>query len=154
MDVILSDADAAENPRQFGIAHLGFVARRSDCADSRACGDGVNPPTLLAVEATNGNCIRAGERDDLRLGHGDARPRGGRHGRMLDERRIDGLTVEELDNPRLATDVDQRFGLRATETATGTDNLRLRGADGLRGFNLGHRCASSSRVSGFPARGQ
>jgi len=38
----------------------------------------VNPLSLFAVEATNRDCVRVSEADDLRLGYGDARALGER----------------------------------------------------------------------------
>lgn len=98
-----------------GVPHLGLVARCGGCPDGRARRDAVNSTTLRTIEAANGNRVRPDKTDDLCLCHRDACTLGQCHRRVFDERRVDGLVVEELDDPLLAVDVDQRLGLRTTE---------------------------------------
>ena len=107
----------------------------------------MDAPVRRAVEPANRDCMRPDEADDLRLRHRDARAFRQRHRGVLDERRIDGLVVEELDQPLLTADIDQRLGLRAAErAATAGHDLRLHSADGFRGFDLGDDLAKPLRI--------
>ena len=55
---------------------------------------------------------------------------------MLNERHVDGLVVEELDEPLLSANVDERLRLGPAETAAGVEHLAFEAADRFPGADL------------------
>ena len=76
------------------------------------------------------------QRNHPRFGHWDAGQLGERHRRVLDERHVDGLVVEELDDPLHPANVDERLRLGPAETAASVEHLAFEAADRCPGADL------------------
>src|SRR6266403_5177742 len=96
----------------------------------------MNAPLTVSIVSAHRQSVLTDQRDHLRFGHSDASQAGKRHRRVLDERHVDGLAIEELDDPLLSTDVDERFRLGPTETAAGRQQLAFPATDRRPGVDL------------------
>jgi len=142
VDAVPRLPDATKQSRQLGIAHLRFHAGGCGRTNGRSRGHAVNASTVPSVEAPDGDRAGPSQRNDPRLGHRDARTRGQRHRRVLDQGRVDRLPAVELDHPLFAADVDERLRLRtAQRTATAGDEPRLDRAERFGALDLRHHLA-------------
>lgn len=114
MRIALGDADSAKDSGQLRVAHFWLGSCWSGRSDSGASRDAVNPPTRHPIESPNGQGVGRQQVNNLGLGDGDTGLRRQRQGRVLDERSVNVLVLEELDDPLLALDFDQSLGLVPT----------------------------------------
>ena len=114
MCIALAHADSAKDSSELWISHFWLCAGRCGCSDGSARRDAVNPLTVHAVKPANGYGVSRSQMNDLGLGNGDASLSCQRHGRVLNERRVDVFVVKEFDNPLFAIDVDKRLGFCTT----------------------------------------
>src|SRR5882757_1162002 len=90
----------------------------------------------VSIVSAHRQRVLTGERDDPRFGHGDAGQLGERHRRVLNERYVDGLTIEELDDPLHSANLDERLRFGPAETAAGIEHLAFEATDRCPGADL------------------
>src|SRR6202795_2222174 len=90
----------------------------------------------VSIVSTHCQRVLTGKRDHPRFGHRDAGQLGERHRRVLNERYVNGLIVEELDDPLHAANVDERLRLGPSETAAGVEHLAFEATDWCPGAYL------------------
>src|SRR3981189_2452236 len=96
----------------------------------------MNALGTVSIVSAHRQRVLTGKRDHPRFGHGDAGQLGERHRRVLNERYVDGLTIEELDDPLHPANVDERLRLGPAETAAGVEHVAFKSTDGCRGAAL------------------
>src|SRR5882724_11218736 len=96
----------------------------------------MNAPSAVSIVSAHCQCVLTVKRDHPRFGHCDAGQLGERHRRVLDERYVYGLIVEELDDPLHSANVDERLRLGPTETAAGVEHLAFEATDRCPGADL------------------
>src|SRR5713226_8685455 len=96
----------------------------------------MNAPLAVSIVSAHRQRVLTDKRDHPRFGHTDASQLGKRHRRVLDERHVDGLIVEELDDPLHSTNVDERLRLGPAETAAGVEHLAFEATDRCPGADL------------------
>src|SRR3984893_261699 len=96
----------------------------------------MNAPLALSIIWAHRQRVLTDKRDHPRFGHSGARQLGKRHRRVLDERHVDGLIIEELDDPLHSANVDERLRLGPAETAAGVEHLAFEGTDRCPGVDL------------------
>ena len=133
-------ARPAQQLGEVGVAQIRLLPLRDQGAQSHARRDAVNAllglPVGAAVEAPHCDGVLTDKRHDPGLRRSDPCLRGKGHRGVFDERHVDGLVVEKLDDPRLTVDVDQRLGLRAAKAAAGRKHPPLDLAHGLFGVDF------------------
>src|SRR5580692_12739395 len=97
-------------------------------------------PLAVSIVAAHRQRVLTDQRDQPRFCNSDAGQLGKRHRGVLDERHVDGLIVEELDDPLHTANVDERLRLCPAETAAGVEHLAFEDAD---------RCPGANLVDGF-----
>src|SRR5579862_9324420 len=83
----------------------------------------MNSPSAVTIVPAHHQRILSDERDHLRFGYCDVSQFGERHRRVLNERYVNRLVVEELDDPLHPTHVDECFRLCPADTAAGVEHL-------------------------------
>src|SRR5258708_27286766 len=96
----------------------------------------MNAPGTVSIVSAHRQRVLTGKRDHPRFGHGDAGQLGERHRRVLNERYVDGFTIEELDDPLRSANVDERLRLGPAETAAGLEHLAFEATDRCPGADL------------------
>src|SRR5450432_860407 len=89
----------------------------------------MNAPLAVSVVSAYRERVLADKRDHPRIGHSDTGRLGKRHRGVLDERHVDGLIVEELDDPLHSANVDERLRFGPAETAAGVEHLAFDAGD-------------------------
>src|SRR5580692_12254788 len=114
-------------------------------------------PLAVSIVAAHRQRVLTDQRDQPRFCNSDAGQLGKRHRGVLDERHVDGLIVEELDDPLHTANVDERLRLCPAETAAGVEHLAFEDADRCLALTLWtaslSSCACFNRGSGPLARG-
>src|ERR1700675_1394227 len=89
----------------------------------------MNAPLANSIVSAPRQRVFTDKWDHPRFGHSDVSQLGKRHRRVLDERHVDGLIIEEFDDPLHSTNVDERLRLGPAETAAGVEHLALEATD-------------------------
>ena len=136
VEAILRHASAPQQLRKTRVAQLRLLTCDGLRAQRGTCRDAVDAHFAAPVETAHRQRVFTDEWHHLRFGYCDASQFGKCHGRVLDERHVDGLVVEKLDDPLLTVDVDERFGLGPAETAASGQQSALDVGDWLLGTDL------------------
>src|ERR1700682_6345552 len=96
----------------------------------------MNASGAVSIVSAHRQRVLTGKRDQPRFGHCDAGQLGERHRRVLNERYVDGLIIEELDDPLHSANVDERLRLGPAETAAGVEHLAFEATNRCSGVNL------------------
>src|ERR1700682_1676423 len=96
----------------------------------------MNAPLAVSIVAAHSQRVLTDKPDHSRFGHSDAGQLGKSHRGVLDERHVDGIIIEELDDPLHSSNVDERLRLGPAETAAGVEHLAFEATNRCSGVNL------------------